>query len=295
VDVPNPFVDENGSDAEDRELVESARSGSRDALERLVARHARWIYNVVLRMVYYPQDAEDVTQEILIKLITKLSTFRGRSSFRTWLYRIALNHVLNMKRSRAESAELTFKKYGSDLDATPEEELPDESSVPVEVQVLVDEARIGCTTGMLLCLDREQRLVYVLGSIFGVSDVTGAALLDMTRANFRQKLARARQDLHTFMRGQCGLIDASNPCRCAKKTRGFMKAGYLDPNKLLFAGTRVATVREIAKGRSEQIEALDAAYAEIYREHPFQPSPDFVAALRRLLDREDVQKALDLT
>jgi RNA polymerase sigma factor (sigma-70 family) len=53
-------------------------------------------------MLHHPQDAEDATQEILIKVLTRLSSFEGRSSFRTWLYRIVVNHVLNMKRGQEE-------------------------------------------------------------------------------------------------------------------------------------------------------------------------------------------------
>ena len=72
------------------------QSGSKEALELLITRHQRWIYNIALRMVFLPQDAEDATQEILIKLLTKLSTFRGESEFRTWLYRLAVNHFENL-------------------------------------------------------------------------------------------------------------------------------------------------------------------------------------------------------
>src|SRR6266542_2448472 len=194
-------------------------------------------------MVYLPQDAEDAPQQILVKLITKLSTFGGKSSFRTWLYRIVVNHVLNMKRGRADAAGWTFTRYGDSLDATPDMDLPDPRSVPADVQLLVDEARIGCTSGMLLCLDREQRLIYVLGEIFGVTDVVGGEILDISRENFRQKLSRARRDLHSFMQNQCGLINTSNPCRCARKTKGFAEAGYLDPHHLVFAHERVTRVR----------------------------------------------------
>jgi RNA polymerase sigma factor (sigma-70 family) len=99
--INNPLAD-NSPDHEDRNLVVSARSGDRTALEHLVQRHQTWIYNIAVRMLYHPQDAEDATQEILIKVLTRLSSFEGRSSFRTWLYRIVVNHVLNMKRGRAE-------------------------------------------------------------------------------------------------------------------------------------------------------------------------------------------------
>src|SRR5688500_17500533 len=94
----NPFVEKHESDAVDAELVEQAIGGNRDALEKLVLRHQAWIYNIAIRMVFHPEDAEEVTQEVLVKVVTKLGTFKGESKFRTWLYRIAANHVLNMKR-----------------------------------------------------------------------------------------------------------------------------------------------------------------------------------------------------
>src|SRR5262245_1882759 len=183
----NPITDVSG-DADDLELVRLVQQGDRGALDALVERHRPWIYNVALRMVYLPQDADDATQEILIKAVTKLSSFEGRSSLRTWLYRIAINHLLNMRRTRAEEIGYTFERYGDGLDATPDLDLPDPSTVPADVQLLIDEARIGCSMGMLLCLDREQRLVYVLGEIFGVADAVGAELLEVSRAAYRQRL-----------------------------------------------------------------------------------------------------------
>jgi DNA-directed RNA polymerase specialized sigma24 family protein len=102
--VDNPLADNTLTDQEDQNLVARARSGDRRALEDLIQRHQGWMYNIALRMLYHPQDAEDATQEILVKVMTRLSSFEGRSSFRTWLYRIVVNHVLNMKRGRVEHA-----------------------------------------------------------------------------------------------------------------------------------------------------------------------------------------------
>ena len=99
----NPFTEIADGDTTDTDLVEQAKNGDRAALEKLVLRHQAWIYNIAVRMVFQPQDAEEVTQEVLVKVITKLSTFKGESKFRTWLYRIAANHVLNMKRRSAET------------------------------------------------------------------------------------------------------------------------------------------------------------------------------------------------
>jgi RNA polymerase sigma factor (sigma-70 family) len=115
--IDNPLAD-NSPDHEDQELVLRARSGDRKALEELVQRHQAWIYNIAVRMLYHPQDAEDATQEILIKVITRLSSFEGRSSFRTWLYRIVVNHVLKTKRGRVYLTWIRKRESSDDENGT---------------------------------------------------------------------------------------------------------------------------------------------------------------------------------
>src|ERR1700756_2426527 len=168
----NPLTDSAPSEQEDENRVLRARAGDRKALEDLIERHQAWIYNIALRMLFHPQDAEDATQEILIKVVTRLASFEGRSSFRTWLYRVVANHLLNVKRGREELKVTTFSAYGDALDNTPDIELdlPDPNAASPDTNLLVTEVMLSCTSGMLLCLDREQRLTYILGAIFGVSD-----------------------------------------------------------------------------------------------------------------------------
>jgi len=292
----NPFTEVVGSDAEDASLVGRAINGDRRALEELVLRHQAWIFNVAVRMVFRPHDAEEVTQEVLVKVITRLGTFKGQSSFRTWLYRIAANHVLNMKRRGAESGVTTFADYGAAIDRTPDLDLPDPKSVPVALPLLVEEAKNGCTMGMLLCLDRKQRLVFTLGAVLGASDSVGGEVLEMSADNFRQSLARARRDLHSFMNGQCGLVNQDNPCRCPKKTRGFIEAGHVDPHHLLFVSEHVERVRDVAPATVREIEdVVERQHADIYRDHPFLQPADQVAWLRRLLQSEDVRGVLHLS
>jgi RNA polymerase sigma factor (sigma-70 family) len=293
--IANPFVDNAPIDLEDRALVARARSGSREALEDLIRRHQGWIYNIAVRMLYHPHDAEDATQEILLKAVTRLSSFEGRSSFRTWLYRIVVNHVLNMHRGRVEQAALDFPAYGAALDTTPDLELPDPRTTSAEVRLLVTEAMISCVSGMLLCLDREQRLTYILGAILGVSDTVGAELLEISSENFRQRLARARRDLHSFMDDKCGLVNRANPCRCAKKTRGFIQAGHVDPEHLLFAQEHLRQVRQVVPKTYETIRTLDDQCAEIYRQHPFYEPPDLAPMLRRLIESPAFRQATDLS
>ncbi len=142
---------------------------------------------------------------------------------------------------------------------------------------------LACTSGVLLCLDREQRLTYILGAIFGVSDAVGADLLEITAENSRQRLTRARRDLRNFMNDKCGLVNKSNPCRCAKKTRGFIQEGQVDPDNLLFSRGRMSEVREAAPRVFETIKTLDDKCAEIYRRHPLYNPPDLRQVLRQLI------------
>ncbi|EAQ81367.1 RNA polymerase sigma factor [Blastopirellula marina] len=291
----NPFSERTEDDASDAVLVEQAKNGDRAALEQLVLRHQAWIYNIAVRMVFHPQDAEEVTQEVLIKVITKLSTFKGESKFRTWLYRIAANHVLNMKRRRAETGVTTFAEYGAAIRSTPDADLPDSNSVPVALPILVEEAKNSCTMGMLLCLDRRQRLIFTLGEILGVTDTVGGQVLEITADNFRQSLARARRDLHRFLNNQCGLVNKTNPCRCPKKTRGFIEHGHVDPHRLLFVPERVERVRDVAGETVRGIEdVVERQHADLYREHPFLRQADEIHWLRRMLQREEIRGALHL-
>jgi RNA polymerase sigma factor (sigma-70 family) len=291
----NPFAATGTSDAGDIELVARATKGNRSALEELVLRHQAWVYNIAIRMVFSPPDAEDVTQEVLVKVITKLGTFRGESSFRTWLYRIVANHVLNMRQRSAEARSLTFASLGAAIDGTPELDLPDPNTVPVDVPLLVEEVKVGCTTGMLLCLDRRQRLVFILGEVLGASDTVGGEVMEITADNFRQLLARARRDLHNFMNNQCGLVNKANPCRCAKKTRGFIEQGQVDPSHLLFASEHVQRVREVVPVAGREIEdAIESQYAAVYRDHPFFQPEDQVGWLRGMLASEGMREVLGL-
>jgi len=275
-------------DPSDEVLVSRAKAGDKDALDKLIRRHQAWVFNVAIRMLWHREVAEDATQEILVKVVTKLSTFRGESQFRTWLYRIAVNHLLNVRKSEAEQQVTTFTDMGRSLDATPDLDLPDPKTVPVDLPVLVEEARVGCMTGMLLCLDRRQRLAFILGELFGVTSEFGSEVMEISSDNFRQLLSRARRDLYHFMNEKCGLVNVSNPCRCKKKTRAFMQAGYVDPHNLQFAAQRLATVSSIAPHRLDELQSLDRKHAELFREHGFLESRDLAAKLRDLITQSGV-------
>ncbi len=279
----NPFSETTTLEIPDEELVSKAQNGDRQSFEELIQRHQAWIFNIAVRMVGRRADAEDVTQEVLLKVLTRLSTFQGKSLFRTWLYRIVVNHVLNLKQ---RPGEIAFSELGQQIDQLPDQNLLDPSETSLPASILIEEAKVSCTMAMLLCLDRRQRLVYILGEVFKVNSEIGAELMDLSPANFRQLLTRARHDLYNYMNNKCGLINQANPCRCARKTRSFIELGMVDPKRRQFTREYLGQVSAIAPERTKAFhDLLEEQYAGIYREHPFLSPVDQSSALRKLIDQ----------
>ncbi len=274
-----PATDATARARDDHELIAAALAGDGDAVRALVERHQPFVYNVAFKMFGRREDAEDLSQEVFVKVITQLATFRQQSAFRTWLYRITVNHFLKAKRTGLELTTDGFEPYFEAIDRMPSEEPARELLGPDDETV--DELRLRCTTGMLMCLEREQRVTYILGAMFGISHRLGAEILDITPANFRVRLHRARRDLHSWMHRRCGLVEPANPCRCAKKTAGYVRLGLVDPKRLVFRGDYQRQVSELMADRAaEALEAVDELYDRWFRDHPAQlPTADLAAAL----------------
>jgi RNA polymerase sigma factor (sigma-70 family) len=278
---------------DDKELINDALGGSKTALEHLLKRHYNFIYNVALRFVLNPDDAQDLTQEAVIKVITKLSQFNQKSEFRTWLYRIVFNHFLNSKRHKLETVVYDFDDYGNSLDNIPFEDLNHQEQEDFKDKI--EDAKIGCMTGMLLCLNREQRLVYILGEIFEVDSKTGADLLQISADNFRQQLTRARKDLYNFMNNKCGLVNSNNPCRCPKKTKGFIKAGWVNEHNLQFNNHFTKRISEISITKANQCDnVMEEKYASLFKEHPYYDKDKSSELINNLTTDPEIKSIFDL-
>jgi len=262
-----PLVPDAG-DQTDRVLVECALEGSRDALRRLVERHQVFVFNVALRMFGRREDAEDLTQEVFVKVITSLKTFRNESALRTWLYRLTVNHFLKTRRRPQEVSIDGFESYFEGIAAVPEDESFAAHGVTDQT---VEDLRLRCTSGMLMCLDREQRMTFILGAMFGLSHQDGAAALGTTPGNFRVRLHRARRDLYSRMNERCGLVNQANPCRCRKKTVGYVKLGLVDPQRLLFNADYTLRIDAHTRREAETtMQAVEELHEEVFRSHPLQ-------------------------
>lgn len=266
--MDNPFQI-NYPDQIDIDLVKMAIGGDKKALQHLILRHQVFIYNLALKMTKSVEDAEDLTQEVFMKVITALTKFEGKSQFRTWLYRITVNHFLNTKKRKSELIVTDFENYFNSIDKIPDYELSNQEQL--ELTESIEEIRISCTAGMLLCLDREQRMIYILGEMFDIDHNLGAEILGITPGNFRIRLMRVRQDLYNWMNARCGLVNKGNPCRCAKKTRAYIEAGYVDPNNLKFNSRHKKKIYELSLAKAAAISStVEDLHKAIFQDHPLQ-------------------------
>lgn len=252
------------------DLVARAVEGDQDALAEVLARVQDPVYRLALRMTGRIADAEDATQEILIRIMTRLSMFRGEASLVTWAYRIAVNHLLNLRRRPAEM--LTFASYRQDLlDGlqAPDYTGPDSG-------LLAEEIRLLCTQALLQCLDGAGRAAYVVGEILGLPGEEAAWVLAVSPAVYRKRLERARRQVRRALRGRCGLLDASAPCRCDKRISYAIGKGRIASN-----GPVLATHPTGATGAKHDAETVTAAAAlgrlrdvgELLRAHPDYAAP----------------------
>ena len=276
------------AETEDAALVARAQSGDREALDSLVRTHRPFIYNVAWKMVHDPNDAADLTQETLIKVITKLGQFDGNSAFRTWLYRIVVNEFLQTRRRSREDWFESFESHSEQLDALPN---PD---VTAEEELVLAEAskemKMRCMSGMLLCMTREQRLLIILGQYFGIDHNVGAEVFGISKANYRVRLHRARTELYNYMNGKCGLVNKANPCRCPKKAKALAGTPAMDESTFQFARGYRHTIAEYVAGAHEEAEvAFEEEYVKLFREHPAKTAFPDETVIGELLDWFEVE------
>src|SRR5229473_111846 len=266
------------------ELVREAQAGSRIALEDVVAAIQDQVYGLALRMLWHPEDARDAAQEILIRVVTHLGSFRGESRFTTWVYRVASNYLIGARQSRLEQQAYGFERFGEELDQGLSTVAAHSESDP-ERDLLLQEVRVGCTMGMLLCLDRPHRLAYILGEILEVEGSEAAGILEITAATYRQRLTRARRAIVNFMVAKCGLVKPANQCRCHRRVASALAAGRVDRENLLFGNDPVLAHQfpQVLK----IIRTLKDAQrvAALYRAQPKAEAPaELTSELRQMIE-----------
>lgn len=264
---------------EEKDLVQNALNGDKKSLEVLINSVQGLLFNLALRFLWNRPDAEDATQEILIRIITNLSKFDMKSKFSTWAYRIGVNFLINQKKSTLEK-ELSFSAFAKDLETI---KGPTEYNGP-DKDLLEKELKTGCTLAMLQCLDRDLRLAFILGSSLKLTSKQAAEITGTSPENFRKRLELSRKRIGNFMNSNCGVYNPKNNCRCQKRIGGAIKCGQVNPNRLNFADKM-----EMYNEEMEELESLKG----IYNNHgTFKNSEDFVHSLNTLIQSKAIIRGL---
>jgi len=232
----------------------------------LVEKYQPYLYNLALRLVYAKEDAQDLCQDVWVKIFNSLDKFEEKADFKTWSYKIMMNHFLNEKRKYTE---LNFDNFEQTVEKLGVEKLSNEYDEP-EKKLLINEAKVGCMMGMLLCLDKEQRAVLVMGDVFEIPSTIAAGIFEVSAENFRKKLSRARKDLYSYMNDHCGLVNKSNKCRCEHKTQAMINEGYVDANNLLFSKEKQVSLKSKLQLKTSHLDTtMQEIYKKLYQEHGF--------------------------
>ncbi len=259
-------------------LAKAALAGDKAWLEDMVRALQGDVFGLALRMLSNREDAEDATQEILVRIVTRLSQFDFRSKLKTWAYRIAVNYILDVKKSPVEKLRLSLEHFAEDLTSVPGDAGPPE----FEQSVLIEEVKIACTFGMLQCLDRPSRVAYILGGIWELPGPEAAEAMDISPDLFCKRLQIARAAIVGFMKQYCGLVSDTAPCRCNRMLPGAVSCGKLQPSKLDFASAPISFVD--ARSLVRQVEESNWALQVHRTNHPRASSIDFARRLTATLD-----------
>jgi RNA polymerase sigma-70 factor (ECF subfamily) len=180
---------------EDRQLINDCLNGRDEAFSELVRRYQDRLYNAVFRFLNDAEDAQDVTQEAFISAWQALGRFKGDAKFFTWIYRIAINHAIDLRRKQ---------KVGQSLEVRLNEELvpvaASPSNRPEDAAERRDEAEK--LRKALDLLSPEHRMVLILKEIDGMKYEEMADALEVPIGTIRSRLHRARLELREILERQ---------------------------------------------------------------------------------------------
>jgi RNA polymerase sigma factor RpoE len=182
---------------EETELVKRAQKGDTDAYDDLVRRYQERIYATVYHMTSNHEDANDLAQEAFIKAYQALKSFKGGSSFYTWVYRIAVNKTINFLKQRKNRVQMSLNdldfnaEHDPDLVALVSEKTPRRDLNLAELQEQLNAA--------LQKLSDHHRLVVTLHDVQGMSHEEIAAIMDCNIGTVRSRLFYARQQLQAYL------------------------------------------------------------------------------------------------
>lgn len=266
----------------DSQLVADARAGRLEAMRELLVALQGPVFNLAVRVLGNRWDAQDATQETLLRVLTHLGGFRGDSPFGAWVARIATHHLRDLAQRPRPMQIADFESLGAQLDrGLALTHGHSETSMTPEERLESHRTALTCTQAMLMCLPTEQRIAYVLDLMFGLDSYQAGAVQGVAPATHRKRLSRARAALARFTDNRCSLVDPRGDCRCSRQAyarRDAAARGFtVDPLR-----PSQADLARLERGLTE-LHALGDAAAVLRRMPPLETPSDITDRIRDLL------------
>jgi RNA polymerase sigma-70 factor, ECF subfamily len=212
-----PFSDDPHQELK---LLDRARNGDRAAFGSLVEPWRRPLIGYIYRMVTHRQDAEDLLQDVLVRVLENIREYRGEAPFRSWLFGIAthvcLDHLRKKKRWRVEAQKIGEREAQADPEALPR--LTELTRRP-EFRFEIREHIAFCFSCVSRTLPPEQQAAITLKEVLGFTNQEAAGILSLSEPVFRHRLAAARQKMIGDFEGLCALINKAGICYQCKALR----------------------------------------------------------------------------
>lgn len=241
--------------------IDAAVSGDKAAIESVIGSVQNLVFNLSLRMLGTFPDAEDASQDILLKVVTHLSSFKGESAFSTWVFRIAINHLVHYKKHMFAKFPLDFAFYANDIEHAPIENIPDMTQ-NVDRALLAEELKLACTNVLLQCLDAQSRAIFILGAMFHLDSRVAGEMLELSPEAYRQRFSRARRKVADFLHAYCGEYGCGR-CQCSKRVDYAIQSHRLHPQQRSFTSAVEIPAQAMldVKNAMEEIDGISQEFS----------------------------------
>ncbi len=187
-----------------------------DLFDRLYRENQPKVYRLALSLAGNAHDAEDITQEAFFRAFRSYATFRGESSFFTWIYRITLNAANDHLKYRSK---IPYQMLTEDMGYSHDEVIDTNPANNPETELLAYQVRIKCLHALTECIQANERKVFCLAITLDLPQKQIAEILDCSVGSVKTTLHRAKKRWFGYMENMCQFIKKDNPCNCKQWVR----------------------------------------------------------------------------
>ncbi len=252
------------NNAELTKTLKEAKSGDTKSIEILINLVKDKILNISL---YFCGDfhlAEDCSQEILIKIIRNLNKIEDATKFQNWSYTIASNYLRNYHRDNKKFANISFEAMEADSKSHLEINT-DSSQESNDIRELAYELKVSCTTAMLMCLSKEDRIIFLLSNLLNINSQEIGDIIGISAPSTRKRVSRANAKLKNFIDNNCGLLNKNNSCHCRQRVNYAILQGRISSDSMYFSNnTHIKDKLTHKISKMEELEDL----GDIFKNNP---------------------------